>query len=68
MRHRPLELEHINDPIHGCGPATPIEEPVHALDEASRLPTESPGWMFKRQGDCRRRQLQGAAAHLGADR
>jgi aryl-alcohol dehydrogenase-like predicted oxidoreductase len=29
-----------------------------ALDEASRLPSEYPGWMFVRQGEVRRKQLQ----------
>ena len=31
-----------------------------ALDEVSRLPAEYPGWMFERQGEARRRQLQQA--------
>ena len=29
-----------------------------AIDEASRLPAEYPGWMFERQGELRRKQLQ----------
>ena len=28
-----------------------------ALDEVSRLPAEYPGWMFERQGEYRREQL-----------
>ena len=29
-----------------------------ALDAVSRLPAEYPGWMFERQGEFRRQQLQ----------
>ena len=33
---------------------------LQQLDEVSRLPAEYPGWMFERQGEYRRQQLQGA--------
>ena len=36
------------------------------LDEASRLPSEYPGWMFERQGEVRRAQLHKAQASRGA--
>ncbi len=36
------------------------------LDEASRLPSEYPGWMFERQGEVRRAQLHEAQASRGA--
>jgi aryl-alcohol dehydrogenase-like predicted oxidoreductase len=32
------------------------------IDEASRLPSEYPGWMFERQGETRRRQVADAKA------
>ena len=35
------------------------------LDEASRLPSEYPGWMFERQGEVRRAQLHKAQASRG---
>ncbi|MBV9891014.1 MAG: aldo/keto reductase, partial [Rhizobacter sp.] len=35
------------------------------LDAVSKLPTEYPGWMFERQGEVRRRQLEDAR-RLGA--
>ena len=33
-------------------------EELRQLDEVSRLPAEYPGWMFDRQGEYRRKQLQ----------
>jgi aryl-alcohol dehydrogenase-like predicted oxidoreductase len=33
-----------------------------AIDAVSRLPAEYPGWMFERQGEARRKQLQQAGA------
>ena len=33
---------------------------LRSLDAMSRLPAESPGWMFERQGEVRRKQLTGA--------
>lgn len=41
---------------------------LRTLDEVSRLPAEYPGWMFERQGDYRRKQLQDAVARPGAGR
>jgi aryl-alcohol dehydrogenase-like predicted oxidoreductase len=32
-------------------------EELAALDQASALPAEYPGWMFERQGEARRKQL-----------
>jgi aryl-alcohol dehydrogenase-like predicted oxidoreductase len=34
---------------------------LQRIDEASRLPSEYPGWMFTRQGEYRRQQLAAAA-------
>ncbi len=42
--------------------ATAVEltaEELDAIDRASALPAEYPGWMFARQGEVRRRQLAG---------
>lgn len=41
---------------------------LRALDEVSRLPSEYPGWMFQRQGEYRRKQVQDAAGPTGAGR
>ena len=38
---------------------TPDE--LAALDAVSKLPAEYPGWMFKRQGEARRKMLADAA-------
>ncbi|HZY18731.1 MAG TPA: aldo/keto reductase [Ramlibacter sp.] len=37
-------------------------EELQAIDAASRLPAEYPGWMLERQGEARRRQLAESAA------
>lgn len=37
------------------------DDELKRLDEVSRLPAEYPGWMFERQGEIRRRQLDEAA-------
>jgi aryl-alcohol dehydrogenase-like predicted oxidoreductase len=36
---------------------------LQAIDEASCLPAEYPGWMFERQGEFRRKQLADALSH-----
>ena len=37
-------------------------EELGAIDAASRLPAEYPGWMFERQGEARRRQMAESTA------
>lgn len=49
-------LEQLQDNIAATGIALSAEE-LAVLDQASALPSEYPGWMFRRQGEVRRRQL-----------
>jgi len=42
-------------------------EELSAIDAASRLPAEYPGWMFERQGEYRRKQMDAAAAPRQAE-
>ncbi|MDQ2780477.1 MAG: aldo/keto reductase [Pseudomonadota bacterium] len=44
------------------------ESELKTLDEASALPAEYPGWMFKRQGEMRRKQLLEASGGVRAQR
>ncbi len=38
-------------------------EEMIRIDAASRLPSEYPGWMFERQGEYRRKQVEETVAH-----
>ncbi len=51
--------EQLADNIAATGVSLGADE-LARLDEASRLPSEYPGWMFTRQGEVRRKQLAGA--------
>jgi aryl-alcohol dehydrogenase-like predicted oxidoreductase len=48
--------EQLADNIGATGLTLSADE-LARIDEASRLPPEYPGWMFERQGEHRRRQL-----------
>jgi aryl-alcohol dehydrogenase-like predicted oxidoreductase len=51
--------EQLADNIGATGLTLSADE-LARIDEASRLPPEYPGWMFERQGEHRRRQLDEA--------
>jgi aryl-alcohol dehydrogenase-like predicted oxidoreductase len=51
--------EQLADNIGATGLTLGADE-LARIDEASRLPPEYPGWMFERQGEHRRRQLDEA--------
>ena len=53
-------IEQLEDNI-GAADVTLSADELTVLDEVSRLPAEYPGWMFERQGDYRREQLNQAA-------
>jgi aryl-alcohol dehydrogenase-like predicted oxidoreductase len=54
-------LEQLDDNIAAASLKLGVEE-LAALDKASTLPSEYPGWMFTRQGEARRRQLAESSA------
>jgi len=56
--------EQLADNIGATQVALSADE-LRKLDEASRLPPEYPGWMFERQGEYRRKQLQEAQVGPG---
>jgi len=45
----------------GATRVTLSAQELERIGEASRLPSEYPGWMLERQGDYRRRQLEGSS-------
>ena len=51
--------EQLADNIAATQVALSADE-LRQIDEVSRLPSEYPGWMFERQGEYRRKQLDGA--------
>ena len=55
-------VEQLDDNIAATAITLNPEE-LAALDAVSALPSEYPGWMFERQGEARRKQLQSQRIH-----